>query len=113
MSSYKIEVSLASVAGESVVFLRVGFGSPAQNDQLVCDASARLDELEKNGQLEGGSLVLVNGPASLPVATVLSHRLAHRYAAVGVFDPKMAEYVVACSHGGRPSGEHNPQCRGE
>lgn len=82
------------------VLLRLSFGTPAQNDQIVRDAVAALDELK----LAGGATVLLNGPASLPVACALGHKLAHLYGEVAVFDPKIASYVVAVSHGGREVG---------
>lgn len=79
--------------------LKVGFGEPAQNDVIVRDASERLAELTSMGQLSGGPLLRINGPASLPVAVVIAHAVAHLYEAVGVFDPKLAKYVIAVSHG--------------
>ena len=79
--------------------LKVGFGDPAQNDVIVRDAKARLDEMAASGELAGGKLVRVNGPASLPVAGVLAHSLAHLYEVVAVYDPKLGKYVVAVSHG--------------
>ena len=79
--------------------LKIGFGSPAQNDQIVKEAEARLDEMAKSGELAGGEVIRVNGPASLPVAMVLAHKLAHLYGAVACFDPKLAKYVVAIAHG--------------
>lgn len=93
MASYKIE--------KNDDVLKVGFGDPAQNDQIVKDAEARLDEMVVNGELAGGELIKVNGPASLPVAMVLCHKLAHNYGAVACFDPKMSKYVVAVAHGGK------------
>ena len=78
--------------------LKIGFGSPAQNDQIVKDAETRLDETVKSGELAGGEVVRVNGPASLPVAMVVCHKLAHLYGAVACFDPKLSKYVVAISH---------------
>jgi len=78
--------------------LKVGFGVPAQNDQITKDALARLGEMVELGELTGGEVVRVNGPASLPVAMVLCHKLAHLYGAVACFDPKLAKYVVAISH---------------
>ena len=78
--------------------LRVTFGERAQNDQIVKDATARLEEMYSNGDLDGGGLLKVNGPASLPVAMVLAHKLAHLFAAVACYDPKMNKYVVAISH---------------
>jgi CRISPR-associated protein Csx3 len=86
MASYKI-----SKDGD---VLKVGFADPAQNDVIVRDAVQALADLA----LTGGARILVNGPASLPVACVLAHALGHLYGIVGVFDPKLAAYVVAISH---------------
>lgn len=80
--------------------LRVGFGEPAQNDQIVRDAVARLDEMVKSKELMGGSLLKINGPASLPVAVAIAHGVGHLYQTIAVFDPKLGRYVVAVSHGG-------------
>jgi len=92
MATYKI-----ALEGD---VLRVGFGDPAQNDQIVKDAVARLNEMVADGTLSGGSVVRVNGPASLPVAMAIAHAIAHLYEVVACFDPKLAKYVVAVSHGG-------------
>lgn len=91
MATYKI-----SLEGN---LLRVGFGDPAQNDQIVRDAVTRLAEMTASGELAGGPLIKVNGPASLPVAIAIAHAVAHLYEVVGVFDPKLGKYVVAVSHG--------------
>lgn len=91
MATYKI-----SIEGE---VLRVGFGDPAQNDQIVKDAEARLSEMVKDGTLAGGSVLKINGPASLPVAIVIGHAVGHLYEAIAVFDPKLTKYVVSVSHG--------------
>lgn len=80
--------------GEDCVLLRVGFGEVAENDRIVVDAERAMRELK----LAGGRLVKFNGRASLPVAMVLCHAVAHIYAAVAVFDPKLAMYVVCVSH---------------
>ncbi|MFH0794290.1 MAG: CRISPR-associated protein Csx3 [bacterium] len=82
------------------VLLRLSFGTPAQNDQIVRDAVLALSELK----LEGGGTVFLNGPASLPVACAIAHGVAHLFTEVAVFDPKMAGYVVAVSHGAREVG---------
>ncbi len=74
--------------------LKVGFGSPAENTEIVRDAVAAVKALN----LQGGKLLKINGPASLPVAVALTHEVGHLYGAIGVFDPKMAGYVVAISH---------------
>ena len=78
--------------------LRVAFGKPGTNDQIVRDAVARLDAMTQEGELSGGGLLKINGPASLPVAMVLTHKLAHLFAAVACFDPKLNKYVVVISH---------------
>lgn len=91
MSTYNIALNEGT--------LKIGFGSPAQNDQIVKDAETRLDEMVAAGDLKGGDVIRVNGPASLPVAMVLAHKLAHLYQAVACFDPKLSKYVVAIAHG--------------
>ena len=82
--------------------LRVDFGAPSHNGQIVKDAAARLDDMTKTGELGSGGLLKVNGPASLPVAMVLAHKLAHLFEAVACFDPKLNKYVVAISHSPNP-----------
>lgn len=81
--------------------LKVGFGEPAQNDQIVKDAVERLDEMVKSKELAGGQVLKINGPASLPVAIAIAHAVAHLYEVIGVFDPKIGKYVVAVSHGSK------------
>jgi CRISPR-associated protein Csx3 len=93
MNTYKIEKK------KSDDVLKVGFGSPAQNDEIVRDAVARLAEMTESGELSGGKIVKINGPASLPVAMAIAHAIAHLYEVVACFDPKLAKYVVAVSHG--------------
>lgn len=79
--------------------LKVGFGDPAQNDVICRDAARQLEILVSNGTLAGGSLIKVNGPASLPVACVIAHALGHLFGVVAVYDPKLGKYVVAVCHG--------------
>ena len=82
------------------VLLRLSFGTPAQNTEIVQDAV-----LELKGLLPlGGQTVFLNGPASLPVACAIAHGVAHLFTEVACFDPKLAGYVVAISHGGRSVG---------
>jgi len=101
MSTYNIARKSVSVSGRAATLLTLSFGSPAQNDQIVKDAKAALEACE----LEGGELVLLNGPASLPVACAIAHGVSHLFKAVAVFDPKMAGYVVGVSHDeNRPIG---------
>jgi CRISPR-associated protein Csx3 len=93
MNTYHIELQ-----GDT---LKVGFGNPAQNDQIVRDTALRLDKMIQDGILGGGTLLKVNGPASIPVSFVLAHRLVHLYGAIAVFDPKLPEphkYVVCITH---------------
>lgn len=90
MATYRINLE-----GE---VLRVGFGEPAQNDQIVRDAVARLNEMVADGTLSGGPVIHINGPASLPVAVAITHAVAHLYEVVAVFDPKLGRYVVSVSH---------------
>lgn len=92
MATYNISL-------ENDCVLRVGFGDPAQNDQIVRDAKARLDEMVSAGELAGGRVIKINGPASLPVAVAIAHAIGHLYEVVAVFDPKIAKYVVSISHG--------------
>ncbi|MBD2138099.1 CRISPR-associated protein Csx3 [Anabaena sp. FACHB-1237] len=89
MSSYNIDLQDG--------ILRVKFGEPAQNDQIVKDAAARLEELYQAGQLHG-ELLKINGPTSIPVAFVIAHKLAHLYGAIGLFDPKLDKYVISITH---------------
>jgi CRISPR-associated protein Csx3 len=113
MALYNIVVFSAQVGGKydegpcepstPATLLRIGFGSPAQNDAIVLEVAARMAELKAQPGF-GGGVVLVNGPASLPVTVVIGHALAHQFGVVGIFDPKVGGpgggYVVALSHGG-------------
>jgi len=94
MAAYKI-------LKEEGDLLRVAFGDPAQNDKIVRDAARRLDEMIASGELAGGPVIRINGPASLPVAVAIAHAIAHLYEVVAVFDPKLGRYVVSVSHGTR------------
>lgn len=94
---FKIEVSAVTVNGTPATMMKVGFGEPAQNDEIVREVTGKMEELKADGL--GGPLVLINGPASLPVAVVLGHHLAHQFGAIGIFDPKMAGYIISASHG--------------
>lgn len=99
MATYKIETSNVVVAGSAATMLKVGFSDPAQNNLIVRDVELRMMELFPADGSTGGTLALINGPASLPVAVVLAHHLIHRFGSVAVFDPKMGAYVVCSSHG--------------
>lgn len=78
--------------------LEVGFGEPAQNDQIVRDCEKACAAVKDQVM---GKLIKVNGPASMPVSFVLAHALTHLGKAVAVWDPKIGDsgkYVVAISH---------------
>jgi CRISPR-associated protein Csx3 len=77
--------------------LKVGFGDPAQNDEIVRDVVEKLNAM-MGVELTGGSLIKINGPASLPVAVAIAHAVSHLYEVVAVYDPKLAKYVVSVSH---------------
>jgi CRISPR-associated protein Csx3 len=81
---------------DGVVEIRVSFGVPAQNPQIVRDAVAAIRVLN----LTGGKLIKFNGPSSIPVAMALAHAVAHLFGAVAYFDPKLSPgYVVCITHG--------------
>lgn len=91
MSSFNI----ASTTTETgATLFTIGFGSPSTNVEIVTS-------IESHPALVGvgGKLALVNGPASLPAAFVLAHKLLHVFSGVGIFDPKLNSYVVVSSHG--------------
>jgi CRISPR-associated protein Csx3 len=78
--------------------LRLSFGEPAQNDQIVQDAATKLEQMAQSGEISGGQLLRINGPVSIPVAFVLAHKLAHIYGAIAFFDPKLGKYVICITH---------------
>ncbi|MBM3162574.1 MAG: CRISPR-associated protein Csx3 [Chlorobi bacterium] len=94
MASYHINI-------QDNDLLKVDFGDPAQNDRIVKDADEQLLKLIEDGMITGGELIRISGPASLPVAMVIAHRLTHLYQAVACYDPKMKKYVVAIAHGNK------------
>ena len=96
------EESTYTITRDADGILRIAFGVPSANDQIVKDAVARLDAMTQAGELSGGGLLKINGPASLPVAMVLGHKLAHLFQAIACFDPKLEKYVVVISHSPNP-----------
>lgn len=94
MTSYNINIRQD---GKNEI-LDIGFGEPAQNDQIVRDANQRLNEMINLGILEGGQVLRISGPASLPVAFVIAHGVNHLYGAIAVYDPKLQKYVVSITH---------------
>lgn len=81
--------------------LELAFGQPADNTSIVREIDNTLEQLKTTGQLSGGPLLRVTGPASVPAAFVLAHHLVHLYETVAVFDPKLSAYVVVSSHGSK------------
>ena len=65
-----------TIVRDADCILRIGFGEPGDNDQIVKDTIARLDTMRETGELSGGGLLKINGPASLPVAMVLGYQLS-------------------------------------
>jgi hypothetical protein len=88
-----------NIALEKDNILRLAFGDPAQNDSLVKEVAEKTDALISSGKIKGGEIIKLNGPATLPIAFVLAHKLNHLYQAVAVFDPKLSKYVVVIAHG--------------
>ena len=78
--------------------LRVSFGAPAANDAIVRSAHTRLVQMDQAGDLDGGGILGITGPASMPVVVTIAHAVLHRFTAIAVFDPKLDRYVVAASH---------------
>lgn len=94
MPTYTLEIETNNI-------LRVAFAEPAGNDIIIRDAEARITELIQSGEIAGGKLLKINGPASMPVAILLGHRLVHLYENIACYDPKLGGYVVVSTHGGQ------------
>lgn len=92
MATYN--VAIADLVND-VQVVKVGFGDPATNQEIVVDAAngfrAIADQLH-------GKVVAINGAASLIAAIAIAHEVAHVTKAVAAFDPKLQGYVVAVSH---------------
>lgn len=86
-------IRVAAISG-GIVTLELAFAAPGHNTEILHDALAELDALK----LTGGKGIRFNGPASLPVAMALAHKVAHLFGFVACFDPKLERYVVAISH---------------
>lgn len=84
----------AEMREDGYAVVRIGFGDPATNREIVPAAIAALAALG----LTGGKGILFNGAASLPVAMALCHAVAHLFEVVGCWDPKLGRYVIAVSH---------------
>lgn len=93
MMFYRAELS-STPRPDGLPTVEIGFGEPANNDQIVPAAMAAIEKLN----LAGGRGILFDGPASLPVAMALAHAVGHLYQFVACFDPKLERFVVAISH---------------
>jgi CRISPR-associated protein Csx3 len=71
--------------------LKVGFGERANGDQIVRDAATRLDEMIASGELKGGRLLKIDGPASVAVSYLIASKISHLYGAIAIFDPKIGK----------------------
>jgi CRISPR-associated protein Csx3 len=97
MRTFSVTQCPRRIAGIDAVLLRLGFAEQAANDVIVREVDTQMRKL-KSEELRGGRLVLLDGPASLPVLAVIVHHIGHLFGAVAVFDPKLNGYVVAISH---------------
>lgn len=75
--------------------IKIGFGEPTTNANIVSEVASTAPEIAAKCH---GKVVLFNGPASLPVALCLAHTFAHVTRSVGVYDPKIAGYIICISH---------------
>jgi CRISPR-associated protein Csx3 len=106
MHSYQIELK------DEV--LHVGFNRnlPAQGDRIVQDVLEILNQKIDSGEIPGGKRILIDGPQTVAVAYVISHKLVHLYSVVAVLDPKLGSkistpdgairhktYIVTSAHG--------------
>jgi CRISPR-associated protein Csx3 len=75
--------------------LKIAFGAPADNDQIVKEVKSLAENLVNE---VSGAVLKINGPASMPVAMVIAHAFAHVTQAVAAWDPKLSKYVVVITH---------------
>ncbi len=92
MSTYTITHEYEN---ENVIVLRLAFGTPATNAEIVKDATAAAKAIASK---VFGKLVALNGPVSAAAAIAIGHVLVHVAPAIAVFDPKMNAYVIAVTH---------------
>ena len=78
--------------------LEVGLDYPAKNNEIVRDATAKIDKMVKSKEIAGGQVIKINGTAPFPVAIVIGHAVAHQYMFVAWFDPELGRYLVIISH---------------
>ena len=103
---YKVKIMYSYQIRLEDDVLRVGFNRtlPAKGDRIVRDAVEQLSQMIDSGQLSGGSVLMIDGPQSVPIAYALGHRLSHLYEAIAILDPKIGKkghktYIVTITHG--------------
>ena len=85
--------------------LKVEFNGDRNMPGDIClqDARSQLQELISTKQITGGSLLKIDGRASLAIGYFLAHELGHLYQAIAVCDPRLHgeqknRYVVVISY---------------
>lgn len=78
--------------------LEVGWGRPGLGHEIVRDVCDILDELQRQGELDGRGVLGINGPCSVAVSAVLTHHLAGRFDALATYDAAGGSYTVVVSH---------------
>lgn len=77
--------------------LKLSFGAPASNAEIVRDAISEIERLVASGELTSEKIIKLNGPASLPAAVAITNSISNLFEVIAVFDPKLNGYVVAIS----------------
>jgi len=105
---------MVSLSGDT---LRGKFGESADNDKIVAELDSTVQAMIESGEIHPTpNAIKFDGPASLQVVSVLTHRLGHIVGALAFRDPKMfvideangTDFVVAP---GTPY-ETTVRCRG-
>ena len=91
-----MKYNVSAVKDGNTTKATIGFGEPSTNGEMLQELASRESELK--AELGNGKLLVINGPASLPIAMFLAHMVGHSFGAVACFDPKLSGYVVAISH---------------
>lgn len=86
-------IAMSPIVSPAGMMFKIKFGDSASNDKIVAEVAETVKKIT-----EGGGVALVDGPASLPVAFVLCHKICHLFEAVAVKDPKMGGFIITISH---------------
>jgi CRISPR-associated protein Csx3 len=78
----------------------------AEGNQIVADIAARIEEKINSKELRGGKFIKINGNMTVAGCYVIASHLAHLYATIAVFDPKLGSpgidrYIVSIQHGSK------------